>query len=270
VDSLNERSAVRVPLMGQFSVRERETFFGVVRASLGIDCHLQFVLWLQGVVQHLLPHDVLLSVSDGFEPKVDVLSSLPSVPDLACMTCDHELISDQLFERWRHNGRQVLAIDSLVGDLFDDSCDCPAAAALKGSPWALVHGVHGKRTGSDTLYVVLGLQGGSSERRRALFAMLLPVIDSTWRRVEPMAVVPLEVESSEGKTVMPREDVGISFREHEILSWVRAGKTNYEIGRILNISAFTVKNHLQRIYRKIDVINRAQAVAKIEEYARSR
>jgi DNA-binding CsgD family transcriptional regulator len=46
-----------------------------------------------------------------------------------------------------------------------------------------------------------------------------------------------------------------------IMQWVRAGKTNAEIGMILDISAFTVKNHLQRIFKKLNVFNRAQAVA---------
>lgn len=33
---------------------------------------------------------------------------------------------------------------------------------------------------------------------------------------------------------------------------------------ILDISAFTVKNHPQRIFKKLNVINRAQAVAITE------
>ena len=40
------------------------------------------------------------------------------------------------------------------------------------------------------------------------------------------------------------------------------GKTNSEIGQILDISFFTVKNHAQRIFRKLDVLNRTQAVAQ--------
>lgn len=55
---------------------------------------------------------------------------------------------------------------------------------------------------------------------------------------------------------------GLSDREQEILHWVRSGKTNLEIGMILNISANTVKNHLKRIFQKLDVSCRAQAVAK--------
>ncbi|HWU85603.1 MAG TPA: LuxR C-terminal-related transcriptional regulator [Rhodocyclaceae bacterium] len=55
----------------------------------------------------------------------------------------------------------------------------------------------------------------------------------------------------------------LSERENEIMHWVGHGKTNLEIGMILGISQFTVKNHLQRIFRKIDVRNRAQAVTRI-------
>jgi DNA-binding CsgD family transcriptional regulator len=44
---------------------------------------------------------------------------------------------------------------------------------------------------------------------------------------------------------------------------VALGKTNPEIGCILRISEFTVKNHLKSIFTKLDVSNRAQAVAKL-------
>jgi DNA-binding CsgD family transcriptional regulator len=45
------------------------------------------------------------------------------------------------------------------------------------------------------------------------------------------------------------------------MAWVAKGKTNGEIGSILNVSSFTVKNHMQRIFKKLDVFNRAQAVS---------
>lgn len=51
-------------------------------------------------------------------------------------------------------------------------------------------------------------------------------------------------------------------REIEILTWVQEGKSNQEIGDILCISPLTVKNHVQKILRKLDVKNRAQAVSK--------
>jgi DNA-binding CsgD family transcriptional regulator len=46
---------------------------------------------------------------------------------------------------------------------------------------------------------------------------------------------------------------------------VSRGKSNYEIGAILDRSPLTVKNQVQRILRKLDVVNRAQAVGKALE-----
>ena len=54
----------------------------------------------------------------------------------------------------------------------------------------------------------------------------------------------------------------LTAREIEILNWVEKGKSNNEIAQILSISHLTVKNHVQKILRKLNVQNRAQAVAR--------
>jgi len=54
----------------------------------------------------------------------------------------------------------------------------------------------------------------------------------------------------------PLEKLGISLREAEILLWVAQGKSNYEASVILNISAATVKKHLENIYAKLGVEGR--------------
>ena len=58
------------------------------------------------------------------------------------------------------------------------------------------------------------------------------------------------------------EDHGLSKREDEIMDWIKKGKSNAEIGSILGISPFTVKNHMRRIFKKLEVDNRIQAVSK--------
>jgi DNA-binding CsgD family transcriptional regulator len=57
----------------------------------------------------------------------------------------------------------------------------------------------------------------------------------------------------------------LSARETEIVGWLREGKSNEEMARILGISALTVKNHLQRIYRLLGVGNCARALARCLE-----
>jgi hypothetical protein len=55
----------------------------------------------------------------------------------------------------------------------------------------------------------------------------------------------------------------LTNRQLEILNWVQQGKTNFEIALILNVSPLTVKNHLQKLFKRLDVHNRTQAVAKV-------
>jgi DNA-binding CsgD family transcriptional regulator len=58
--------------------------------------------------------------------------------------------------------------------------------------------------------------------------------------------------------MMPR----LTERERQVLKWISIGKTNWEIGKILGISEFTVKNHVQNLLKKLSVTNRTQAVTK--------
>jgi two-component system nitrate/nitrite response regulator NarL len=51
-------------------------------------------------------------------------------------------------------------------------------------------------------------------------------------------------------------------REREILSLAAEGRSGPEIARKLFLSPATVKTHLSNIYEKLDVSDRAAAVAK--------
>lgn len=54
---------------------------------------------------------------------------------------------------------------------------------------------------------------------------------------------------------------GLSPRETTVLMWVKQGKTNWEISRILGVSERTVRFHVEGIFAKLDVSSRTQAVA---------
>ena len=51
----------------------------------------------------------------------------------------------------------------------------------------------------------------------------------------------------------------LTDREKEILISLAKGLTNNQIGKLLSLSTSTVKNHLSKIYIKLDISNRTQA-----------
>lgn len=63
----------------------------------------------------------------------------------------------------------------------------------------------------------------------------------------------------EFKSAQPLESLGLSPREAEILLWVGQGKANSEIAIILEISAATVKKHLEHVFQKLGTENRTAA-----------
>ncbi|UXT58056.1 response regulator transcription factor [Agrobacterium fabrum] len=54
----------------------------------------------------------------------------------------------------------------------------------------------------------------------------------------------------------------LTTRESEVLLWIAKGKSNRDIGDILGLSARTVNKHLEQIYVKLGVENRASAAVK--------
>lgn len=65
----------------------------------------------------------------------------------------------------------------------------------------------------------------------------------------------------------PQKQIFLTAREKEVLHWVAVGKSCDETGSILGVTERTVKFHLQNVYRKLDVVNRAQAVTVAHQHA---
>lgn len=61
--------------------------------------------------------------------------------------------------------------------------------------------------------------------------------------------------------------LGVTDREYEVLTLLAAGCANKEIARRLDLSPNTVKTHLARLYEKLEVQRRTQAVQKARDLA---
>ena len=59
-----------------------------------------------------------------------------------------------------------------------------------------------------------------------------------------------------------KQHFALTSRESEVLAWISKGKSNRDIGEILGLSTRTVNKHLEQIYVKLGVENRASAAVK--------
>jgi DNA-binding NarL/FixJ family response regulator len=69
-------------------------------------------------------------------------------------------------------------------------------------------------------------------------------------------------ESIEGREQdLLRGGLKLTAREADVLLWISRGKSNRDVSEILNISARTVNKHLEQVFTKLGVENRAAAAA---------
>jgi DNA-binding NarL/FixJ family response regulator len=66
------------------------------------------------------------------------------------------------------------------------------------------------------------------------------------------------VEQSPVKRAAPRPD--LTMRQQQLVALVAKGLTNKEIASRLNLSEFTVRNHIHRILKQVDAESRSEAV----------
>lgn len=74
-------------------------------------------------------------------------------------------------------------------------------------------------------------------------------------------VVDAQAQQQE-QTLLLQQALHLTAREADVLLWISRGKSNRDISEILGISPRTVNKHLEQIFEKLGVENRASAAAR--------
>jgi transcriptional regulator EpsA len=240
----------------------------LVEAAPDVRRRYQFFTWLQGQVNPLLPHTVALCGAYNRTRRQLVFDVFHAVPlaqaALLQLSAPESPLLGHLSQAWVLNeGRPLVKTLSEVAKRVPGA-ECEGLSAA-GVERLLVHGVALPDRAQEivTLFVLAG-PGGVGDDTTAMVQRLLdlavhPLHAALLRTlsleremgVQPMRALPMQAQRT------PR----VTAREAQILSWVRAGMNNQQIGVELGISALTVKNHVQKILRKLGASNRAHAVA---------
>ena len=120
--------------------------------------------------------------------------------------------------------------------------------------------------------IVLTNSAKAEDLRRALTAGAKGYL---LKGAEPDQVCDTIREVFAGKSSLPRDVAAkladsmaqpeLSSRELQILRQMAPGKSNKEIGQLLHISEYTVKNHVRSILKKLNAIGRTEAIAIASE-----
>lgn len=239
--------------------RELEYLFRIIDSSITVLQRHQFFLWAQGEVQSLLPHGMLICIFDeGSGQAVNIEKfSRTNINELKISELcrpDGGIIF-RAMSAWSLGRNQPLLL-------------CPHnpgaiaykhfAADLKGDDLERIaaHGMFDANGRTRSFFTFTQISGALTERHAYFLELLMPHMH--------MALVRILFHERHQKhgIVAGKTRKLVTDRETEILRHVQTGKNNQEIASLLNISPLTVKNHIQKILRKLNVNNRAHAVAK--------
>ena len=127
-----------------------------------------------------------------------------------------------------------------------------------GTDSVIAHGTYDSLGKPVSLFVLAAMPGDLGREHAFRLELVVPFLHLAWMRTQLGGA--LEERGATSQSVDP-----LSAREKEILRWIHLGKSNFEIGTILGISPLTVKNHVQKILRKLNVQNRTHAVGRALE-----
>jgi transcriptional regulator EpsA len=230
-------------------------------ASLRVHARAHFFSWSQGLLQSLIRHELLIcTLCQGKPPafRADGFSmTAPDPSTFSDLFLRDTGVAPALLKAWEERRYQPAVIEPASGTLPAG----PFSRELErlGATQLLVHGLHDSDGRAISLFTFACRPGSVGSRQAYLAQLLAPALHAAWVRTQLQ-------RRSDGTTAERAAGQSVlTVREQDILKWIYLGKSNFEIGAILKISPLTVKNHVQKILRKLNVVNRTQAIGKALE-----
>jgi transcriptional regulator EpsA len=235
-----------------------EALMANLDASLTVHARPHFFRWSQGLLQNLMRHEVLVCALRHGEPlsfRVDSFSTAVADASVFGEVFQRDAsVAPGLIKAWKDRHCLPVLFPSVAESPF---CGGAFARELEraGAAQVLAHGTPDAAGDPSAFFVFACAPEPPAPERTYLAQLVVPFLHAAWVRAQ--------IESVEGAGPSAPGGTGVlTQREQEILRWICLGKSNFEVGAILRISPLTVKNHVQKILRKLNVVNRAQAVGK--------
>ena len=227
-------------------------------ASLRVHARAHFFSWTQGLLQSLIRHELLIcALCHGKPPAFRADGFSMTTPDpsiLSDLFLRDAAVAPTLLKAWEERRYQPVIFDCSPANPLGNGAFTRELDRL-GANQLLVHGVHDADGRAISLFIFACRAASVGSRQAYLAQLLAPSMHAAWVRTQLQRRAETGGERAQGGNIL-------TVRELDILKWIYLGKSNFEIGAILKISPLTVKNHVQKILRKLNVVNRTQAIGK--------
>jgi len=241
------------PVMDSIRPEERLILMDVIDALAAVRAADQLLTCTNGKLQRLLPHERLACIVAGFNDErvqlygmllhefphqyIEELRRADGAPDCSVM------------QRWRIQRRPLLV---------DQAHDVAGATTAYqrivkyGLKNIAMHGFSDVQGDLTSYFCFADIPEQLGPRHASLLRILTPYL-----HVALMCAIPV-LENLQLSTANMYD--ALTDLQKEILRWIYLGKTNWEIGRILDMSEDSVKYQVALILDKLHAENRAQAV----------
>ncbi len=156
-------------------------------------------------------------------------------------------VGKMLFKTWEAQNWKTTLSGTLNKGRIQSSYLCRTYDYLDG--WSL--GCRHPRHNTFSIFTIAGRKVENDDRTRIILENLVPHFAESLNRISHRELV--EKRS--------RITFNITPREIEILKWLSCGKSTWDISVILNRSQRVVFWHVDNVMKKLDAVNRTQAVA---------
>lgn len=237
----------------------RESLLINLDASLRVHARPQFFSWTQGLLQNLIRHEILIcALRSSKSPAFYVESFSMGVDDPArfsMMFRQDTTLVPRLIKAWEQNCLQPVLCSA---EQDDDAASSPLARELGrlGATSIYTHGTYDSFGKLVSLFAFARRPEAADPGLAHTLEIIVPLLHTAWMRIQ------IGQRGETADFARPSGAGILTVRELEVLKWMYLGKSNIEIGTILGLSPLTVKNHVQKILRKLNVRNRTQAVGK--------
>ncbi|MFL6622724.1 MAG: response regulator transcription factor [Sulfurifustis sp.] len=216
-----------------------------------------FFGWARGELREIFPHEFLLCgigrMTRGEVRAIRLLLvDFPMRYINSIVATDGKVASPVLAKWCRERKPQLFQLEEMRYEIEQRWVERFKKFELRN---IAAHGAFNVDAGTFAYFSFSGIPQRLDARHLHLLWLLVPYMRDALRRMP---------ETTASQVIDFHQRPRLTAREAEVVRWLRKGKTNREIARILKVSDKTIKTHLQRLYDKLNVRNRMEAVWTLE------